>query len=245
VGQLSEVLFMAAMPFFIVRLGVKNMLAIGMLAWVARYFLFGTLAFPLIVVGLILHGVCYDFFFVASQIYVDSRVSGEQRARAQSFIAFVTFGLGMFVGSYVGGIVVDTYPPLVQVPVTVSSADGKSDTKPQTLPAWDASGKSGFASALGLKPEATLALDQLPEELVDEAADKSSKTVVTKADLEKVFAAIDTDGNKQVSRAEWVVARQRQWPMIWLCPALMAAVTCALFWVGFKNPEKLATPVAE
>lgn len=257
-GQMSEVLFMAAMPFFITRLGVKNMLAIGMLAWVARYFLFGTLAFPLIVAGLILHGVCYDFFFVASQIYVDSRVSGEQRARAQSFIAFVTLGLGMFVGSIVGGIVVDTYPPKVQVRTEVIAADGnaqvktpslieqffkllqwsKGDGQEKTLPAWDASGESGFASALQLKADSTLALDQLPDELVDEAADKSSKSVVKKADLEKVFAAIDTDGNMQLSRAEWVVARQRQWPMIWLCPALMAAVTCALFWVGFRNPAK-------
>ncbi len=149
VGQLSEVLFMAAMPFFIVRLGVKNMLAIGMLAWVARYFLFGTLAFPLIVFGLILHGVCYDFFFVASQIYVDSRVSGEQRARAQSFIAFVTFGLGMFVGSYVGGIVVDTYPLWCRSPLRSRApmANRKPSLKhcprgtraasPALFPRWD------------------------------------------------------------------------------------------------------------
>src|SRR5262249_15765081 len=96
--QLSEVAFMAPMPFFIVRLGVKKMLAVGMLAWVARYFCFGSLQFPLIVVGLFLHGVCYDFFFVAGQIYVDNRVNIRQRASAQSFIAFVTMGVGMFVG---------------------------------------------------------------------------------------------------------------------------------------------------
>ena len=94
---------MAAMPFFIKRLGVKNMLAVGMLAWVARYFAFGSLQFPLVIFGLFLHGVCYDFFFVASQIYVDSRANVAQRASAQSFIAFVTMGVGMFLGAYVGG----------------------------------------------------------------------------------------------------------------------------------------------
>ncbi len=108
IGQLSEVGFMAAMPYFIARLGVKKMLAVGMLAWVARYFCFGSLQFPLIVVGLFLHGVCYDFFFVASQIYVDSRANSNQRASAQSFIAFVTMGVGMFVGAYFGGEIVDT-----------------------------------------------------------------------------------------------------------------------------------------
>src|SRR4029077_1545613 len=75
IGQLSEVGFMAAMPFFIQRLGVKKMLAVGMLAWVARYLCFGSLQFPLMVFGLFLHGVCYDFFFVASQIYVDRRAT--------------------------------------------------------------------------------------------------------------------------------------------------------------------------
>ena len=62
-GQISEVFFMAAMPFFIVRLGVKNMLLVGMLAWVARYLCFASLDFPLVLLGLVLHGVCYDFFF--------------------------------------------------------------------------------------------------------------------------------------------------------------------------------------
>lgn len=113
IGQMSEVFFMAVMPLFIVRLGVKRMLAVGMLAWVIRYFAFGSLSFPLVVFGLLLHGICYDFFFVASQIYVDSKADLAQRARAQSFIAFVTLGLGMFVGAKVAGYTYDYYAPLV------------------------------------------------------------------------------------------------------------------------------------
>ncbi len=79
IGQISEVFFMAMMPFFIVRLGVKNMLLVGMLAWVIRYLCFSTLNFSLILVGLVLHGICYDFFFVASQIYVDKKAPRDLR----------------------------------------------------------------------------------------------------------------------------------------------------------------------
>ena len=84
VGQISEVFFMAAMPLFISALGVKRMLALGMLAWVARYYCFGTLNLPLVVLGLVLHGICYDFFFVASQIYVDAKAAASQRASARA-----------------------------------------------------------------------------------------------------------------------------------------------------------------
>ncbi len=109
IGQWSEVVFMALMPFFIQLLGVKRMLAVGMAAWVLRYLFFSSLNLPLIVVGLVLHGVCYDFFFVASQIYVDSRAEPTQRARAQGFIAFVTLGLGMYLGAEASGYIVDKY----------------------------------------------------------------------------------------------------------------------------------------
>ena len=83
-GQISEVFFMAAMPFFILRLGVKNMLLVGMLAWVVRYLCFSTLDFQLILLGLVLHGICYDFFFVASQIYVDKKAPRDMRASAKA-----------------------------------------------------------------------------------------------------------------------------------------------------------------
>jgi nucleoside transporter len=162
IGQLSEVGFMAAMPFFILRLGVKKMLAVGMLAWVARYFCFGTLQFPLVVVGLVLHGVCYDFFFVASQIYVDNRASVKQRASAQSFIAFVTMGIGMFVGNYAGGAIVDQYPPAILVPAVVTPAD-KANPEPKIpLPNWDPKAETGLAWVLDLQPTSVLSPEELP-----------------------------------------------------------------------------------
>lgn len=102
-GQMSELFFMLLMPLFFVRLGVKNMLLIGMAAWVARYLLFASMVEPLMITGLILHGICYDFFFVTGQIYVDQKAPRELRGAAQGFIAFATLGFGQFIGSVLGG----------------------------------------------------------------------------------------------------------------------------------------------
>ncbi|MBS0262320.1 MAG: MFS transporter [Planctomycetes bacterium] len=237
IGQLSEVGFMAAMPYFIARLGVKKMLAVGMLAWVVRYFCFGTLQLPLVVVGLVLHGVCYDFFFVASQIYVDSRADERQRASAQSFIAFVTMGVGMFVGAYVGGLIVDLYPPQITVSTTVKSADAETKTEKQPLPNWDAKGKTGIAKELGLTADGLLAIDKLPAELTDaDAAGKTSKTY-QQADLAEALKQADLSGDGQVSREEWRKAQRKDWFHIWLWPALAALATCGVFWVGFRAPS--------
>jgi nucleoside transporter len=112
-GQMSEIFFMLVMPWFFRRLGVKYMLVAGMAAWMARYTLFafgdnGALVWMLYG-GILLHGVCYDFFFVTGQIYVDQKAPGDLRAAAQGFIAFVTLGVGMLIGSWVSGRVVDAY----------------------------------------------------------------------------------------------------------------------------------------
>jgi MFS family permease len=112
-GQMSEIFFMLVMPFFFVRLGVKNMLLIGMACWTARYVLFaygdnGPLVWMLYL-GILLHGICYDFFFVTGQIYVDRKAPGDLRAAAQGFIAFVTLGAGMYIGAEISGRVVQAY----------------------------------------------------------------------------------------------------------------------------------------
>lgn len=112
-GQMSEVVFMLVMPFFFVRLGVKKMLIVGMLAWALRYVLF---AFGnpeglvwMFYLGILLHGICYDFFFVTGQIYVDKTAPKAIQAQAQGFIALVTYGVGLLIGSNLSGMVVNHY----------------------------------------------------------------------------------------------------------------------------------------
>jgi len=112
-GQMSEVIFMILMPWFFVRLGVKKMLLVGMLAWVVRYALFATGDIGALVwmlyLGILLHGVCYDFFFVTGQIYVDQKAPKDVRASAQGFIALITYGVGIGLGSILSGNIVDAF----------------------------------------------------------------------------------------------------------------------------------------
>lgn len=242
IGQISEVGFMAAMPFFIARLGVKKMLAVGMLAWVARYFCFGSLQFPLVVVGLFLHGVCYDFFFVASQIYVDSRANVRQRASAQSFIAFVTMGVGMFVGAYVGGAIVDAYPPTITTKATVkASPDAKSEIKDLPLPNWDADGKTGFAKDLGLNNDSILSPEQLPDSYVETDSKTKGTRSYARDDLAAAMKKANPTGDGKLKRSEWRAAQSKDWYHIWLWPAIAALVTCGIFWIGFRSPPATAS----
>jgi len=112
-GQASEALFMITMPFFFARLGVKYMLVTAMAAWLGRYLLFAygspdgfVLAYY---IGIALHGICYDFFFVIGQIYVDKAAGERIRASAQGFITLITYGVGMLIGTWASGPVVDRY----------------------------------------------------------------------------------------------------------------------------------------
>ncbi len=132
-GQASEIGFMVLLPVLLHRLGIKRILLIGMAAWALRYALFGWGdAGPrvwMLYLGILLHGICYDFFFVTGQIYTD-KVAGESvRAAAQGFITLVTQGLGYLLGSYVSGAVVQrhtlaagghNWPAIWQVPAILA-----------------------------------------------------------------------------------------------------------------------------
>lgn len=113
IGQASEVIFLLFLPVFFKRFGFKLTILIGMLAWAVRYALFafgnaGELSFMLII-GIALHGVCYDFFFVAGQIYTNSKAGEKFKSSAQGLITLATYGVGMLIGFAVAGKISDTY----------------------------------------------------------------------------------------------------------------------------------------
>jgi len=111
IGQVSEVVFMLLLPFFFKKYGFKKTILVGMIAWAVRYLLFaygntGELFF-MIITGIVLHGICYDFFFVSGQIYTDSKAGEKFKSAAQGLITLATYGLGMLVGFYIAGKITD------------------------------------------------------------------------------------------------------------------------------------------
>ena len=105
-GQFSEIFFLLLVPWFFRKLGIKKMLLIGMAFWSVRYVLFAQAspeAHILLYLGVLFHGICYDFFFVTGQLYVDKVAPDDVRSSAQGFIAFVTLGAGMFAGGILNG----------------------------------------------------------------------------------------------------------------------------------------------
>ena len=113
IGQMSEVLFMLLLPVFLGRFGIKNTLLLGMAAWALRYALFALGASDatslLLVLGIALHGVCYDFFFVSGQIYTDKKAGEAVKSSAQGLITLATYGVGMLIGYQVAGVITDRY----------------------------------------------------------------------------------------------------------------------------------------
>ncbi|PHX73867.1 MAG: MFS transporter [Chitinophagaceae bacterium] len=112
-GQVSEVLFMLSLPFMYKKFGIKNILIFGLSAWILRFIFFGygnaLTGEWMLYAAILLHGICYDFFFVSGMIYTDAKAGAKIKAQAQGLISLATYGLGMFIGSVVSGIVKDVY----------------------------------------------------------------------------------------------------------------------------------------
>ncbi len=113
IGQASEVIFMLLLPWFFTRFGFKKTILFGMLAWMLRYVLFtygnaDELVFMLLI-GIALHGICYDFFFVSGQIYTDTKAGEKYKSAAQGLITLATYGLGMLIGFWIAGEITDFY----------------------------------------------------------------------------------------------------------------------------------------
>ena len=112
-GQISEAIFILAIPLLYYRLGVKKILVIGIAAWLLRFFFFanGDLEsyYWMIMSGIILHGICYDFFFVTGYMYTENKAGEKIKNAAQGLFTVATYGIGMTIGSWFSGIITDTY----------------------------------------------------------------------------------------------------------------------------------------
>ncbi|SDL77328.1 nucleoside transporter [Daejeonella rubra] len=113
IGQISEVLFLLLLPVFFSRFGFKKTILVGMIAWALRYTLFAygnaNELSSMLLVGIALHGICYDFFFVSGQIYTNSKAGEKYKSAAQGLITLATYGAGMLIGFWVAGFVSDEY----------------------------------------------------------------------------------------------------------------------------------------
>ncbi len=133
-GQMAEILFILILPFFITRFGVKRVLFIGITAWLLRFLLFANGDAEngawMIYTGIILHGVCYDFFVVTGQIFVDKEAPAHLKSSAQGLITFATYGLGMVIGTWFAGTTIDrltvdgvaSWPTIWYVPTVIAAA---------------------------------------------------------------------------------------------------------------------------
>lgn len=112
-GLLSEFLFMLAIPFSMRRFGVKWILIIGLIGWIVRFFLFshgnGENGLWMLYLAILLHGLCFDFFFVSGMIYTDAKAGEKIKSQAQGLISLATYGIGMFIGSLLAGIITEKY----------------------------------------------------------------------------------------------------------------------------------------
>ncbi len=248
--QFSEVVVMLVMPWFIGKIGLKNVLLIGMAAWSVRYLAFGSLSFPLVLVGLLVHGFCYCFVFIASFIFADKKAPAGMSASAQSFIAFIIWGVGMFVGTQLAGYTANRYPP-TSIPATVQASGAEPIARKAPLPNWSTEDEK--AEKVAQLPRAFGSRDEkrIPIELVEKYAqpalvirDERTKedTTFARQDLVAAFKAADGDRDGAVTFEEWRKAQAHDWPPIWLWPAGLAALVFLIFALGGREAAPKPEP---
>ena len=224
IGQMSEIFFMLLIPFFFRKLGVKWMILLGMLGWVVRYVLFAYGAPDqvawMIFLGVALHGICYDFFFVTGFMYTDKEADPSIRSQAQSMLVFFTQGVGMYIGyAIVFGILYQVPSSLFGIKVDFSSlGDGVLGFTPleSAIKESRASGDISFLQQLGQMFSVSM-----PEGVKDVVITDPSE--VKGAEENLLFVTMN------------------QWKSYWLLPAGMAGAIAALFFVAFRDKKKSAT----
>ena len=229
-GQMSEIFFMLIMPVFFARLGVKWMLFVGMLAWVIRYALFALGADAgvawMVLAGIVLHGICYDFFFVTGQIYTDRVAPSAIRGQAQGMLVLFTLGLGMFIGAQVAGRVEVRFTPGDSADLSKEAAD-IADVMQRLQGSID--------EAYGLK---------------DEPRYKRWLTMLSPPELDAETAALVESNRAEIARLReqrsGFLLRSVHWRQIWTIPCVGAAIIMIAFALLFwdKTPDDVVTAEA-
>lgn len=248
-GQMSETLFLFLMPLFFARFGIKQMLLIGMVAWVLRYVLFAygntDSGLWMLMAGIILHGICYDFFFVTGQIYTDRKAGERVRSSAQGLITLATYGLGMYIGFYVAGKYVDQNEfrdgakhAKIEAKDIITKIDQTEIKNTVSLDALMNSKKGGDKVMV----EYVRNNNPAQTELVVKSFSPNYGKAVTENSLQKLGIETDTAENKKLQAGLYVkgTIASHKWNTVWIFPCLFAAGVALLFFIFFKNDKKTA-----
>jgi MFS family permease len=237
-GQISEIFFLLVMPWFFVRLGVKYMLMVGMFSWGARYLLFllgfeTEVLWPLYL-GIILHGICYDFFFVTAYIYVDKKASGAIRAKAQGLIALVTLGAGMFVGTTLSGVIAQRYSfPQVETARFQEVTDARSWAV-GNYAGWETDGEMVLGEIQSIVTDGSALPGITPPLVGTTNAPASTVEVYRQGD-----SGFEPSGVVQGQPLAALSKPIRRWDKIWLIPAIGALGIMGLFAALFRYRQEV------
>ena len=251
-GQMSEAIFLFLMPLFFMRFGVKKMLLFGMLAWIIRYLCFGFADINsgawLLYLGIILHGICYDFFFVTGQIYTDQRAGSKIRSSAQGMITLATYGVGMLIGFWFAGLIDGRY----ELKDGAKHAGIVKNDVLVKMNGIDITDKASLTNALttlkiGQKVNITYFHNQ--EQKNTDLTLKGYPTYYTDKirndDFEKLGVDVDTlttelKTKNNISNGLVVnnVKSSHIWKRIWMIPAGIAGLILVFFIIFFRDPKK-------
>ncbi|HYW81168.1 MAG TPA: MFS transporter, partial [Thermoguttaceae bacterium] len=263
------------MPLFVARLGLKRVLVIGMAAWAVRYLCFACPEFSMAIIGLLLHGFCYSFFYIGAYMYVDKKAPEDMKASAQSLLSFLMLGVAWLIGGNLGGFLMDQNPPEIatMAAVSVETSEPVADAK---LPRWDdpaaatsawryldlsttvsnlispkAEGEEkpapkDLAQQLDTDKDGLITIDEI--EAFAEPAVEVDGLRYSKEDLTTVFkqiADLKKSDTVSLTRADWLKVQSNDWGPIWLYPSIFLFVVLGIFLLGFRDDPVEEAPAKD
>ena len=265
-NQVSELLFMAALPFFVVRIGLKRVLLVGMLAWAIRYLCFMQDAFGFALVGLLLHGFCYSFLYVGAYMYGEKRAPENLKASVQSLLTFLLLGVGQMLGAQWEGYAErNAAPAFNEMQIAASEAGvqmpGWADPKLQdsnfkyldlsgNVKRWmgkdEATQRKDIGTELDGNQDNKLTIEEI--EAVGDEGVTFGEVTFTREDLLANFKNIaawkaektpDELGEYwEVARDDYIAAQKANWSQVFFIPSIFIFAVAAIFLVFGKDPEK-------